>query len=450
MKVIIIGGQAAGMTVATRLKRNNPSAEVIVYEKESYVSFGACGLPYYVGDFFHNPDNMFAKSKEDLEKSRLKIFTNHEVIAIDANDKSIAVINKATKISSTEIYDKLIVCSGASARDLSECNGQNIFTLQKLTDAQTIKDLVKISKIKDVVIVGAGYIGLELLEAFAEYPIRITIMDVKKSLSDNLMDKDFEDVLQHEIKKHNINLLLETSVLSIKSASNNEVVINYTKDNKSFTITTNLVILAKGFIPNTSFLDNKIFKKLENGALLVNQVGETSVEDIYALGDCASIYHKILKKDLFIPLATIANKMGRVVADSIVGKNNCFKGTIGSSMLKILDLEVAKTGITEYEAQKYSIPYNATFVEDYNHTNYYPMNAKLFMKILTNPENNQIIGAQIVGKHSGCLRIHALSVAVEKGLTAEELGMLDFAYAPPFTRTWEALNILGNVATKKK
>lgn len=449
MKVIIIGAQGGGMTAAAKLKRNLPDTEIILFEASEHVSFGACGLPYFIGNFFTEESNMFAKSVAELEETGLKIFIKHMVLSIDEKAQSVLVKNLETNQEFSETYDKLIIATGSSARDREICNNHNTFTVKTLEDAHALKYKLNQGNIKSISILGAGYIGLELLEAFREYGNikEINIIDIKHNISDNLIDDDFESDLEKELKKHDINIYLKTTVNNINNSGTN-VVINATdKHHKEIEILSDILIVSKGFIPNTQFLSNVPFEKLENGALLIDKVGKTNIPNIYAVGDCASVYHKIIKKDVYIPLATIANKMARVVADDISGMKSRFVGALGSSCLKVLDLEIGKTGITEFEAKKHKIPYNKTFVQDYNHTNYYPNNYALFMKVLTDPETHTIMGAQIMGKKNTLLRIHALSVAVETGLHIEDLGMLDFAYAPPFTRTWEALNILGNVGS---
>lgn len=188
---------------------------------------------------------------------------------------------------------------------------------------------------------------------------------------------------------------------------------------------------------------------LSNGAIITDNNGETSIKNIYALGDCATIYHKILQKNTYIPLASIANKQARKIADTMYGISNTFNGTIGSSCLKILDLEVAKTGICEFEAKKENIEHISLFMKDYNHTDYYPNQLPIFIKLIFNPNSGIILGGQIVGKDGAMLRIHALTTAIDAKLSIYELANLDFAYAPPFNRTWDILNLAGELAIKK-
>lgn len=449
MKIVIIGGNGAGMTCAAKLQRNLPESEIVVFENSPHVSFGACGLPYYIGNFFDNSNNLFARTKKQLEATGLKIFTEHEVLNINPKTKTLTLkkLHKQTTFSTN--YNKLVLATGASAITLN-LQGENISTVKTLAEAEKIKAYIKKYKVKNIGILGAGYIGLELLEAFSNY--NIDIIDLKKQLSENFLDSEFEDVLNAEIKKHsNIKLHLNTAFKELTNNQKNltlHLINNQTK--KPFNINVEFLIVALGFKPYIPEILHKKIKTLPNGAVLINQKGETSIKDIYAAGDCASIWHNILKTQTYIPLATVANKMGKKVADTIAKHPNNFSGVLGSACLKMLNLEIAKTGISESEAKTHNIPYVATFVKDYNHTNYYPNQAKIFMKILHSPKTKKILGAQLVGKNGSMLRIHALSVAIETGLSIEKLGNLDFAYAPPFTRTWEALNVLGNVAIKTK
>lgn len=451
MKIVIIGGQAAGLTTAVRLKRNIPESDITIIEKNSYVSFGACGLPYFISNEFDDISYMFARTPKDIEQSGIKLLLEHMVQYVDYKNKLIHV-NTLTKsnehISTIKInYDKLIITTGALPNKLPilDLKSNLITSLVNIEQAQYIKNQIKLNNIKSICILGAGYIGLELLEAFTKYNITINLIDIKSDITDNLLDKEFSPIILNALEAYkNINLYLNTDIKEIDILSN-KINLKLNNDKK---LTIDLLITALGFKPNTELFNNIPFNKLENGAIIINSNGETNIKDIYACGDCASIFHKIIKKDMYIPLATLANKIGRKIADTISKKENSFNGTLGSSCVKILDLEVAKTGITEYEAQKFNIAYKTSFMQDYNHTNYYSQQEKVYIKLLSSLDD-KIIGAQIVGKKDAMLRIHALSVAIEAGITSHQLANLDFAYSPPFTRTWEALNIAGATLSKK-
>ncbi len=445
MKVVIIGGQASGMTFAMQLQRNNSNVEIYLIEASSYISFGACGLPYYIGDFFKNENYLFAKQVSDITNSNIKIYTKHQALNVNHLTKQVSLKNLENNEIFNLDFDKLLIATGSIPNIpsfVNSTNNQKIYTLKSLTDAKKIKEAIPLAK--SIGIIGAGYIGLELLESLENKNINITLLDSKDLLTDGLLDKDFEEILLNEInKKNNIQLHLKTNISNIIENKNNVIVKAH---NKEYIF--DFIILATGFKPNIDFLSNIPFSKLPNGALIIDNNGQTNIPNIYASGDCASIYHKVLQKNSYIPLATIANKMARKIADSINNISNSFNGTLGSSCLKMLNLEIAKTGICEFEAIQNDISYTSIFVEDYNHTNYYPNQEKIYVKLLFN-QHKEIIGAQIAGKNGAMLRINSLSVAIEKKLTIDELSMLDFAYAPPFSRTWDILNTVGNLAIKK-
>lgn len=450
MKIVIIGAQAAGMTFAMRMLKNNPNCHLTIIDENNFISFGACGLPYYVGDFFNDSNLMFARSKAEVENERLQIFDQHSVYEIDEINKLVKIKNLITHGVFNQSYDKLIIATGSSAKVLPQSinSSTRTYVLKTTDDANKIKLAIKDSK--KVAIIGAGYIGLELLEAFIPYNLKLSIFDIKEHLSGNLIDKDFEDILAHQLKHHNINVNLSTDILDISDSPNNKITIKYLDNNKNTNVQEfDFAIISLGFKPNTSFLDPNKFNLLNNGAIITDTDGKTSVDSIYAIGDCATIYHKILQKNVHIPLATIANKQARAVADRLCNINNHFCGSVASSCLKFLDLEIAKTGITEFEAIKENISYESVFIKDYNHTNYYPNQLPIYVKLIFSPGRGEILGCQIVGENGAMLRIHAITTAIESKLTIYHLATLDFAYAPPFNRTWDVLNLAGELAIKQ-
>jgi NADPH-dependent 2,4-dienoyl-CoA reductase/sulfur reductase-like enzyme len=456
--IVIIGGQAGGMTLAMRILKNNPNANITIIEEQDFISFGACGLPYYIGDFFTNPNNMFARKKQDVISHNFNILDKHSAYEIDSEKQIVKIKNLTTDSIIEKSYDKLIIATGSSAKQLPKNidSSKRSYILKNLNDAEKIKaeinNLINNSNqnnSKKVAIIGAGYIGLELLEALIPFDLDITIFDSKNKLTDNLLDGDFEEILHEELLSHQINMKLNTKIISIID-ENNQVKIQYQDSNNNNNVENfNFIITALGFSPNTKFLENLNLNMLNNGAIITDNNGATNIKNIYALGDCASIHHKILQKNTYIPLATIANKQARKIADSMYGINNTFSGTIGSSCLKILDLEIAKTGICEFEAKKENIECISLFMKDYNHTDYYPNQLPLFVKLIFLPQDGTILGGQIVGKDGAMLRIHALTTAIESKLTIYQLANLDFAYAPPFNRTWDILNLAGELAIKK-
>lgn len=444
MKVIIIGGIAAGMSVAAKLRRLAKDAEIKVYEKTPIVSFGACGLPYFVGDFFDNENQMIARKPEKFIEDGIDISVEHEVIEVNKNNKTIKVKNLKTSEVFEDNYDKLMIATGASAiiPPIKNFNIDNVHTLKSLEDGKILKQKLKNdSSIKKVVVIGAGFIGLEAVEAVREYDKEVTVIQLEDRILKEVFDKEVTDILEKELTDKNVNLLLNSKVVELKG---DEKVTSVLTENKE--VEADLVILATGVRPNTQFLKDTGIDMLPNGAIIVDKEGKTSIEDIYSAGDCATVTHLLKSKPSYIPLATVANKFGRVVGENLSGKSLEYEGSLGSACIKVLDIEAGRTGLTESEATAQGIDFKTVFVTDKNQTDYYPGQEKISIKLIYDANTKVILGAQVVGKKDAVQRTNALAVCIYAKLTTSQLGMLDFCYSPPFARTWDILNRAGNVA----
>lgn len=443
MRIIIIGGIAAGMSAAAKLRRLDKDAEIKVYEKSPIVSFGACGLPYYVGGFFEDEKQMIARSPEKFKETGIDISVEHEVVFIDINNKKLKVKNLKTDEIFEDKYDKLMISTGASAiiPPIKNFNIENVHTLKSMEDGKILKQKMKCENIKNVAIIGAGFIGLEAVEAAREYGKNISVFQLEDRILKEVFDKEVTDLLENELKEKGVNLYLNSKVIEFKGDGKITKVVTENEE-----VDADLVILATGVKPNTQFLKDTGIKMLENGAIVVDKEGKTSINDIYSAGDCATVTHLLKPEPTYIPLATVANKFGRVVGENLGGKNMEYEGSLGSACIKVLDIEAGRTGLTESEASKLGIYYKTVFVSDKNQTDYYPGQENISIKLIYNAENKQILGAQVVGKKDAVQRTNALAVAIYAKLTTEQLGMMDFCYSPPFARTWDVLNRAGNVA----
>ena len=374
MKVVIIGGIAAGMSAAAKLKRMSPNDEVIVYEKGDIVSFGACGLPYYAGGFFEDPNEMIARTPEEFRASGIKLFTNHEVMKVDFNSKKLQVKDLMTGVSVEESYDKLMIATGASSiiPPIKGIDSENVLTLKSMEDGYKVRALMEDSNIRRVTVIGAGFIGLEAVEAAKQLGKEVRVFQSESRVLAQVFDKEITDVLEEEIKKHDVDLRLEELVSELVGETKVEKIITNKGEYEA-----DVVIIATGVRPNTSFLKDTSIEMLPNGAIIVDEFGRTSVEDIYAAGDCATIQNIVTGQDSYVPLATGANKLGRIVGENLAGANNSFQGSLGSSCIKVMDMEAASTGMTESQAQKLGINYKAKFISDFNQTNYYPGRDKI-------------------------------------------------------------------------
>ena len=443
MRVIIVGGVAAGMSAAAKLKRMKPDYEVVVYEKTDVVSFGACGLPYFVGGFFDDPNNMIARSPEKFRETGIDLNIHHEVVKVDAINKKVIVKNLETGVEFEDSYDKLMVATGAYSviPPIKNVQLENVSTLKSMADGIKVKELLNKEENKDVVIIGAGFIGLEAVEAAKKLGKNVTVIQSTSRILENVFDKEMTDVLEEEIKKHNVDLRLEELAAELVGQTKVEKVITNKGEIKA-----DVVIIATGVRPATDFIKDTGINMLPNGAIIVDEYGKSSIEDIYAAGDCATIKNIVTGQDSYVPLATGANKLGRIVGENLAGANNKFQGSLGSSCIKVMDMEAGSTGLTEVQAQKLGLDFKVKFISDFNQTNYYPGRNKIYVKLVYDAKTKVILGGQVVGFKDAVQRTNVIATAVFAKLTTNQLGMLDLCYAPPFARTWDVLNVAGNVA----
>lgn len=443
MRIVIIGGVAAGMSAAAKAKRMAKNSEIIVYEKGNVVSFGACGLPYYVGDFFDNPESMIARTAEEFRKSGVEVNINHEVLRVDVEKKMVIVKNLETDETFESPYDKLMVATGADAI-IPPIEGvktlKNIFTLKSMDDGINLKKAMMKEGNKEVLVIGAGYIGVEVVEAAKKLGKNVRIIQLDERVLPLSFDREITDLMEEEMRSHGVEVHLKEMVKKIEGNERAERVVT---DKGEYSA--DIVVIATGVRPATGFLDGTGID-MDRGAIIIDEEGKTSADSIYSAGDCAVVYHNVRKKNVYIPLATTANKIGRVVGENLAGAKNKFNGTLGSACVKVMDLEAGRTGITEEEAKLDGINYKTVVVKDKNQTNYYPGQEDILVKLIYDTETKVILGGQIIGKKGAVLRTDVIAMAIATKMKTSELGMMDFCYAPPFARTWDALNVAGNVA----
>lgn len=443
MKVIIIGGIAAGMSAAAKLKRMSPNDEVIVYEKGDIVSFGACGLPYYAGGFFDDSNEMIARTAEEFRKTGINLFTNHEVLEVDFDNKKLRVKDLIQNMIIEESYDKLMISSGASSiiPPIKGIDSENVLTLKSMDDGNKLRALMENENLKRVTVIGAGFIGVEAVEAAKKRGKEVTVVQLQDRILAEVFDEEITNLLEEEIRKHDVNLLLDETVMEITTAGK---ATNIKTNKREFE--TDIVIVATGFRPNTAFVKNEKLEMLKNGAIVVDKYGRTSIEDVYAAGDCATINSVITNKPIYVPLATGANKLGRIVGENLAGANNEFQGSLASSCIKVMDMEAARTGLSEKEVKALGFDYKTKFITDMNHTSYYPGQTKIYVKLIYDAHTKVIYGGQVAGYKDAVQRCNVIATCIFAKMTTAQLGMLDLSYAPPFSRTWDVLNVAGNVS----
>lgn len=443
MKVIIIGGIAAGMSAAAKFKRLSPNDDVVVYEKGDIVSFGACGLPYYVGGFFDDSNEMIARTPEEFREAGVEIHTKHEVTNVDFSNKKVTVKNLNTNEVLEESYDKLMIASGARAiiPPIKNIDLENVVTLKSMDDGNKLRELMSKEENKKIAIIGAGFIGLEAAEAAKHRGKEVTVIQLQDRVLQEVFDKDITDLLEEELRENGVNLLLSETVTELIGDGK----VSKVKTNKR-EIEADIVILATGVKPNTDFLNCDEIKMIRNGAIVVDKYGRTSVEDVYAAGDCATINSLITDREIYVPLATGANKLGRIVGENLAGQNNSFQGSMASSCIKVMDMEAARTGLSEKEVLNLGFNYKTKFITDMNQTSYYPGRERIYVKLIYDAHTRVILGGQVAGYKDAVQRCNVLAACIYAKMTTEQLGMLDLCYAPPFSRTWDVLNVAGNVS----
>ena len=443
-KIIIIGGVAAGMSAAAKARRLDKEAVITVYEKTDIVSWGACGMPYYVGGFYDNPNTMIARTAEATIKSGIDLKINHEVLKIDAKNKKVLVKDIANNNEFEDNYDSLLIATGAKSiiPNIPNINIGNVSTLKDYQDAINMKEKMKDANIKNVIVLGAGFIAIEAAHALKHIGKNVTIIQRSDRVFGNKFDKEFSDMVIEHIKEH-VDLHLNEKVMSLEADDKNNVKAVVTDKGK---YNADYVVVAIGVKPNNDLAKDAGIELMENGAILVDREGKTSIDSIYAAGDCASIYDRVLDSQNYAALATGANKLGRMVASNLVGGHEKFIGSLTSACILAFELEAARTGITEEEAKKRNISYKSVTIKDIDHTHYYPDYQDLYIKLIYLSDSRKIIGGQILGKRGAVLRADVIAACIHAGLTVDELGMLDLCYAPPFARTWDSLNVAGNAA----
>ena len=443
-KVVIIGGVAGGASAGARLRRINENIEIIIFEKGEYISFANCGLPYYIGDIINNKEKLLVQTPQGM-KSRFNIDVrvNSEVVKIYTDTKEVEVVNKVDSKIYRETYDKLILSPGAEPirPPIPGCDSKKIFTLRNIPDTFAIKDYIQNNKINSAVVIGAGYIGIEMAENINHLGINTTIVE----LSDHVMgplDFDMAAIVHQHMRIKNIELFLNDAV---KSFSDDGHGINI-ELNSGKTIKADIAIMAIGVRPETTLAQSAGLDIGERRGICVNEYMQTSNPDIYAVGDAIEVVDYINGEKAVIPLAGPANKQGRIAANNICGGNEKYTGTQGTSIIKVFDLTVGGTGNNESALKRNNIDYLKTYIHSASHAGYYPGASPLTIKLLFSPSCGKILGTQIIGFDGVDKRIDIIATAIRGGMTVYDLEKLELSYAPPYSSAKDPINMAGFTA----
>lgn len=439
MKVIIVGGVAGGATTATRLRRLDENSEIILFERGEHISFANCGLPYYVGNVIKNEEDLLVQTPEKFkERFNIDVRISQEVIKIDKENRKVEVKKNDTGETYFETYDKLVLSPGAEPiNPFKDVKSDRIFTIRNVNDAEKVKAFIKSNNPKSAVIVGGGYIGVEMAENLSEYNMEVSIVEKSPHLI-SIIDNDIAHFVHKEVKKHGVKLYLNQGVNDI---SEHEKLL-LTLDNDK--IETGLAILCIGVKPESNLAKEAGLTLNEKGAIIVNSKMQTSDENIYALGDAVEVQNIITGARSGIALAGPANRQARTVANNIEGITSTYDGFIGSSILKVFNYSLGIVGLSERVCQTLKIPYKIMIISPYSHATYYPGAKMLTIKAIYNSETSQILGAYIWGKASVDKITDILSIAIQTKMKAADLSALELCYAPPFSSAKSPVNILGN------
>lgn len=443
MRVIIIGGVAGGATAAARIRRLDEKAEIIIFEKSGYISYANCGLPYYIGGVIEDKEELTLQTPESFwERFNIDVRVQNEALEINPENKTVTVKNLKTGEVYTESYDKLLISTGAKPTrpQMQGIDLDNVFTLRTVEDTYNIKNFVDECKPKSAVVVGGGFIGLEVAENLNEMGVDVTILQRPDHLL-NTLDYDMATLVHSRFRKNGVKLKFGVSVQGFEKAERGVDVLIKGEE----PINADMVLLAIGVTPDSTLAKNAGLDLGIKDSIVVNDRMETSARNIYAVGDAVQVKHSITGDNAVISLAGPANKQGRIAADNICGGDSRYKGSMGSSVIKIFDMTVASTGLTEKLAKASEIDYDKIVLSPMSHAGYYPGGKVMTMKVVFEKSTQRIIGAQIVGFDGVDKRIDVLATAMNFGATASDLKDLDLAYAPPYSSSKDPVNMAGFV-----
>lgn len=442
MKVVIVGGVAGGATAAARIRRLEEQAEIVVFERSGYVSYANCGLPYYIGGVIRDPEELTLQTPESFrQRFQVDMRVRHEVTALHPERKTVTVRALETGEIFEESYDKLLLSPGAKPTQppLPGTGSERLFTLRTVEDTFRIREFVEREQPRSVVLAGGGFIGMELAENLRELGMEVTIVQRPRQVM-NPFDPEMAAFLHAKLREKGVVLCLGRTVEGFQDTEHGSVRV-LLKDEAP--LEADMVVLAIGVTPDTALAREAGLALGVKGSILVNDRMETSVPDIYAVGDAVQVRHSVTGQETLLSLAGPANRQGRIAADNICGGDSRYRGSQGSSVLKVFDMTAAVTGVKEETARKAGIACDKVYLSPMSHAGYYPGGQLMTMKVLFEKETYRLLGAQIVGYEGVDKRIDVLAAAIRGGLTALDLRDLDLAYAPPYSSAKDPVNMAG-------
>ena len=447
-RLVIIGGVAAGMSAAAKARRSNPDLDITVFEKGEWISYSACGLPYLVGGLVEGPQRLVARTVEQFAQQGITVKLHHTVTEIHPARHTITVVDGAAPDQPIEVpYDTLLIATGARPRrpNVAGVDLEGVFNLYVMTDALAMQEYISKHQPRHAVIVGGGYIGLEMAENLAHLGLKIHVVQRPPQLFSHI-DKEIAEEVAKELERNNVDLSLCDSVLETCESDHGRVSCAKTSQGR---IQTDLLLLSTGIQPNVEVFAQAGGKLGETGAIAVDEYMRTNLEDIYAAGDCAEHLHRLTGKADWVPLGTTANKQGRIAGENIAGGEAAFKGILGTAITRVFNLGVGMTGLNEAKAQAAGFDYATAVIDSTDIAGYYPGAGPLRVKIIAERGTGRLLGGQVIGTGGVDKRTDVLATALHNEMNVEELSWLDLGYVPPYNSVWDPVHVAAQVVAKK-
>jgi NADPH-dependent 2,4-dienoyl-CoA reductase/sulfur reductase-like enzyme len=449
-RLVIVGGCAAGMSAASKARRTNPDLDIVVYERTGFVAYGACGLPYYVSGLIENHNTLVVRTPEQFARQRIEVHLHHEATGIDTARRRVRVTDLESGETREEAYDKLVIATGGRAATPAGAPGfspgelSGVFVVRAVEDGVAIREFVQREKPRRAVIVGAGYIGLEMAESFRLLGLETTVIGRPPQMLKRF-DPEMAQFMQDRLEQEDVRLSLGDEVKALEGDARGRAcrVISSTGAFEA-----DLVLLALGVLPNVALAEAAGVALGETGAIAIDSGMRTNLPDVFAAGDCAEAYHRVTGQGAYIPLGTTANKQGRVLGTNAGGGDAVFEGIVGTTITKAFDTYAALAGLAEKEARALGYEVKSTTIKARSRAHYYPGGAPVHVKLTMEEGSGRLLGGQIIGDEGAGLRINVLAGALHSGMTVEQLSQLDLAYMPSMAPVWDPLLVAANVALK--
>ena len=433
------------MSAAVRARKNDPRSEITVIQKEEQVSYGACGLPYYISGEVGEIETLIARTKEEFEQQNIAVLTGHEALYFNHRKRTLFARRLRDGQTLNFKYDRLVIATGARPKNISVpgAHFENVFNLRTFSDGQNIESFIKTQSPRNAVIIGSGYIGLEMAEAFSQRGLKVIIVDRNNQVLPGI-DAEISDRIITELQLHGCDVFLNTSLLQIQGAKKAERVIL----ENAGAIPADMVLLAGGIKPNVEFAKSSGIQLGKTGAIAVNAKMETNLHGVYAAGDCAEVKNLVTNRFEYIPLGTTANKQGRIAGNNVSGRFAQMKGVVATAALKVFDLHIARTGLCSERANTLGIKFSTSLITAFSRAGYSSCKKEITIKLIFKKQGGQLLGAQIVGGEGVAKRVDVFALALHQKMTLYEIAELDLSYAPPFAPVWDPILIAANQAIK--